>query len=126
MKGSLRQLLSMKTNNGTSSGLDRLDPEGVDTMSEVSMTLEPEKVSLEALAHLGEGHIAYVKQVRSEDVTGLFPQEPKIAPGLKLFALHAADGTPIMLTDSREAAIANAWSNELQAVSVHLRRLESA
>jgi len=26
---------------------------------------------------------------------------------------------PIMLTDSREAAIANAWSNELQAVSVH-------
>ena len=35
------------------------------------------------------------------------------------FALHAADGTPIMLTDSREAAIANAWSNELQAVSVH-------
>jgi hypothetical protein len=24
-----------------------------------------------------------------------------------------------MLTDSREAAIANAWSNELQAVSVH-------
>jgi hypothetical protein len=24
-----------------------------------------------------------------------------------------------MLTDSREAAIANAWSNELEAVSVH-------
>jgi hypothetical protein len=24
-----------------------------------------------------------------------------------------------MLTDSREAAVANAWSNELQAVSVH-------
>ena len=69
--------------------------------------------------HLGEGHIAYVKQIRSEDVPGLFPQAPKIAPGLKLFALHAADGTPIMLTDSREAAIANAWSNELQAVSVH-------
>ncbi|RXH24598.1 hypothetical protein XH99_28210 [Bradyrhizobium nanningense] len=31
----------------------------------------------------------------------------------------AVDGTPIMLTDSREAAIANAWSNELQTVSVH-------
>ena len=88
-------------------------------MSEVNVTLEPESVSPEALAHLGEGHIAYVKQVRSEDVPGLFPQAPKIAPGLKLFALHAADGTPIMLTDSREAAIANAWSNELQAVSVH-------
>ena len=65
-------------------------------MSDVSVTFEPEKVSVEALAHLGEGHIAYVKQVRSEDVPGLFPQAPKIAPGLKLFALHAADGTPIM------------------------------
>ena len=49
----------------------------------------------------------------------LFPQAPQIAPGLKLFALHAADGTPIMLTDSREAAIANAWSQELETVSVH-------
>jgi hypothetical protein len=39
--------------------------------------------------------------------------------GLKLFALHAANGAPIMLTDSLEAAIANAWSNELQTVSVH-------
>ena len=88
-------------------------------MSEVSVTFEPEKVSAEALAHLGEGHIAYVKSIRSEDVPMLFPQAPQIAPGLELFALHAADGTPIMLTDSREAAIANAWSNELQAVSVH-------
>jgi hypothetical protein len=76
-------------------------------------------VSSESLATMGEGHIAYVKQIRSEDVPDLFPQAPRIAPGLKLFALHAADGTPIMLTDSREAAIANAWSHELQAVSVH-------
>ena len=87
-------------------------------MTAGNVTSEP-RVSLEALATLGEGHIAYVKQIRSEDVPGLFPQAPKIATGLKLFALHAADGTPIMLTDSREAAIANAWSNELEAVSVH-------
>ena len=39
--------------------------------------------------------------------------------GDELFALHAADGTPMMLTDSREAAIANAWSQELETVSVH-------
>ena len=76
-------------------------------------------ISIEALAHLGDGQIAYVKAIRSEDVPNLFPQAPEIAPGLKLFALHAADGTPIMITDSREAAVANAWSNELEAVSVH-------
>ena len=89
-------------------------------MTEVEFaTVKNPSVTTEALAHLGEGLIAYVKPVRSEDVPGLFPQAPTIAPGLKLFALHAADGTPIMLTDSREAAIANAWSQELQAVSVH-------
>jgi hypothetical protein len=73
----------------------------------------------QALALPGGGKIAYVKTIRSEDVPALFPQAPQIAAGLKLFALHAADGTPIMLTDSREAAIANAWSQELETVSVH-------
>ena len=77
------------------------------------------EISPEALAQLGDGEIAYVKTIRSEDVHALFPQVPEIEAGLQLFALHAADGTPIMLTDSREAAIANAWSQELETVSVH-------
>ena len=76
-------------------------------------------ISPEALDHLGDGKIAYVKVIRSEDVPALFPQAPEIAPGMQLFALHAADGTPIMLTDSREAAVANAWSQELETVSLH-------
>jgi len=76
-------------------------------------------ISREALAELGGGKIAYVKAIRSEDVQKHFPQAPELAPGLELFALHAADGTPIMITDSREAAVANAWSHELEAVSVH-------
>jgi hypothetical protein len=76
-------------------------------------------ISAEALAQLGGGRLAYVKTIRSEDVPTLFPQAPELAPGMQLFALHAADGTPIMLTDSREAAIANAWSHELETVSVH-------
>jgi hypothetical protein len=88
-------------------------------MTEDNVVNSVEKISPEALAHLGEGHIAYVKQIRSEDVPGLFPQAPQMSPGLKLFALHAANGMPIMLTDTLEAAIANAWSNELQTVSVH-------
>jgi hypothetical protein len=76
-------------------------------------------ITQDALAHLGDGRLAYVKTIRSEDVANLFPQAPKIAPGIKLFSLHGADGTPIMLTDTREAALANAWSQELEAVSVH-------
>ena len=76
-------------------------------------------ISTEALAHLGDGQIGYIRAIRSEDVPAMFPQAPQIAPGLQLFALHAADGTPIMITDSREAAVANARSNELQTLSVH-------
>ena len=68
---------------------------------------------------LGGGKVAYVKPIRSEDVHSLYPQAPELEPGMKLFALHAADGTPILVTDSREAAIANAMTHELETVSVH-------
>ncbi|HEY8269083.1 MAG TPA: DUF1150 domain-containing protein [Xanthobacteraceae bacterium] len=73
----------------------------------------------EALAALGGGRIAYVRALRSEDVGTIFPQAPNMAPGLQLFSLHAADGTPIMLTDTREAALANAREHELVTLSVH-------
>ena len=76
-------------------------------------------ITQEALAHLGDGQLAYVRPIRSDDVAAIFPQAPKIEPGIELFSLHAADGTPIMLTDTREAAVANAWSQELETVSVH-------
>jgi hypothetical protein len=76
-------------------------------------------ITPEALAELGGGKIAYVKPIRSEDVRALFPEAPQMAPGLQLFALHAADGTAILVTDTRESAVANAWSHELETVSVH-------
>ena len=70
-------------------------------------------------AHLGQGDIAYVKSIKSDEVSRLFPQAPHIAPGLDLFVLLGADGQPILLTDSKDAAVANAWENKLQTVSVH-------
>ncbi len=77
------------------------------------------RMSPEAFAVLGGGKIAYLRPISSEEVRELFPQAPELAPGLKLFALLNADGTPILLTDSREAALANALQNELTTVSVH-------
>ena len=38
---------------------------------------------------------------------------------LQLFALLSASGAPIMLTDSRETAVANAWAHDLETVSLH-------
>ena len=93
---------------------DKMTNEKTTTVANTIAAITPD-----ALAHLGDGRLAYVKAIRSEDVRNLFPQAPQIEPGLKLFSLHAADGTPIMLTDSREAAIANAWSQELETLSVH-------
>jgi hypothetical protein len=71
------------------------------------------------LANLGLGEMAYVKPMRSDDVARLFPQAPKLQPGVRLFALLSASGEPIVLTDSRDAAVANAWAHDLTTVSLH-------
>ena len=39
--------------------------------------------------------------------------------GFNLFALHAADGTPLALTDSRQAAVGHAMGDELEIASLH-------
>ncbi len=86
------------------------------------MTNEPDKalaLTPQEFARLGDGALAYVKTLQSEDVARLFPQAPPLMPGVKLFALLGADGSPILLTDSKDAAIANAWEHELQTVSLH-------
>ena len=83
-------------------------------MSDITQTMDPT-----ALAALGEGHVAYIRAMRSEEVKRLFPEAPDLTPGLDLFAVLSASGAPILLTDSRDAAFANAWAHDLQAVSVH-------
>ncbi len=63
----------------------------------------------EQFAKLGGGAIAYVRSMPSEEVTRLYPQAPEIEPGLTVFCLLGADGAPIVLADSEEGALANAW-----------------
>lgn len=77
------------------------------------------QMTAESLAGLGGGRIAYVRPMRSDEVKTLFPNVPPIAAGLDLWALLAADGTPIMLADSREAVVMNAHENDLETVSLH-------
>jgi len=79
----------------------------------------PPDLTPQEFAHLGDGSLAYVRTIASEDVARLFPQAQPMKPGLTLFALLGADGSPIMLTDSKDAAIASAWENELETVSLH-------
>ena len=88
-------------------------------MLNVTETTRPTLMSDEQLAHLGDGLVAYVRPILSDEVRSLFPQAPDLQAGLQLFALLGADGTPIMLTDSRDAALANAMEHKLQTLSLH-------
>ena len=76
-------------------------------------------MSLKELALLGDGEIAYIKQLDSDAAERLFPTLDDAPEGIDLFAVLGADGTPIALTDSRSSAIANALENDLVPVSVH-------
>ena len=88
-------------------------------MTDETKTMNHAAIAPAELAALGEGHVAYVKPLLSDEVRRLFPQAPELAPGLKLFALLSASGAPILLTDSRETAIANAHAHDLATVSLH-------
>jgi hypothetical protein len=80
---------------------------------------ETKVVPPEVLAGIGAGRLTYVKAMSSDEATNLFPQAPRLEPGLKLWALLGADGTPILLTDSREAAVASAMQNDLITLALH-------
>ena len=76
-------------------------------------------MSRRELAQLGDGEVAYIKQLEPEVAEKLFPALETAPKGIDLFAVLGADGTPLALTDSRKAAIANAIENDLVPVSVH-------
>jgi len=88
-------------------------------MLDTDNTFNKRLLTDEQLASLGDGQIAYLRSIRSEELNRLFPAAPLVQPGLQLFALLAADGTPIAVTDSRDAAVANAMSHDLEMVSLH-------
>jgi hypothetical protein len=76
-------------------------------------------MSPQAFAAFGQDAVGYVRQMRSEEVEVLYPQAPFLVPGVTVFVLHAADGTPLCITDSFAEATRDAQSNALEAVSVH-------
>jgi hypothetical protein len=76
-------------------------------------------MSTETFAALGENRVAYIRAIRSEEVAFLCAEAPLLPAGHRVFVLHAADGTPIMLAHSREAVMADAAEREIETVSLH-------
>jgi len=84
------------------------------TGNDAKFTVTPQQ-----LAHLGEGAIAYMREMDVAELKVKFPNIPDMAPGTKLWALFAANGQPILLADARDAALAGAFQNDLKPVSLH-------
>ena len=70
-------------------------------------------------ATLGGGVIVYIKPLTSDEASRMFPTVQGLRKGVNLFSLHAADGTPLALTDTKQAAIGHAIDDDLQIASVH-------
>lgn len=81
-------------------------------------TLAPVMSEVE-LARLGGGQVAYIRTMSSDEALRMFPAIEDLPRGINLFALHAADGTPIALTDTRQAALSHALDGELEIASIH-------
>lgn len=69
-------------------------------------------------AAFGKGRLAYIRRMPSEQVAFLCAEAPMLPPGYVVFVLHAADGRPILVTGSRESALANAASSHLDAMYI--------
>lgn len=70
-------------------------------------------------AALGDGEWAYIKALTSEQAQAAYPTIEDLPDGLSLYALHAADGTPIALTDDMGTAIEHALGDELEIAPLH-------
>ena len=73
----------------------------------------------EEFADLGAGEWAYIKPLTSEQAKAAFPSVDDLPPGVALYALLAADGTPLVLTDDEGTAISHAISDDLEIAQLH-------
>ena len=71
------------------------------------------------LALLGEGDFGYIREIEVSEARRLLGGQTSVSPDSKLFCLYNADGTPVSISGSREAALGSAFDHELMAMSVH-------
>jgi hypothetical protein len=78
-----------------------------------------QKLSTQELQILGGGVLAYVREIAAKDAKSMLGEGMVIPPQAKLYCLYNADGTPISISGSREAAIGSAFEHDLMPASVH-------
>ncbi len=67
------------------------------------------------------GRIAYIKPTGCDEAhrLGLIPENIELPKGMKLYVLHAEDGSVLGFTDAYATAYGAAVENELTPVSLH-------
>jgi hypothetical protein len=75
----------------------------------------------ETEAGAGQSRIAYIKATGSEEAhrLGLIPANVELPQGVKLYVVHAEDGSVLGYTDAYASAYGAAVQNELTPVSLH-------
>ncbi len=76
-------------------------------------------MSQSELARLGGTELAYIREIAAEAAAALLGGSVEIPNAQQLFCLYLADGTPVAISGSREAAMANAFEHDLMPMSVH-------
>ena len=71
------------------------------------------------LARLGGGALAYIREIKGQEATRLLGSEMVIPADSRLFCLYHANGMPVSISETREAAIGSAFEHERLPMSVH-------
>ncbi|MGE0845049.1 MAG: DUF1150 family protein [Flavobacteriaceae bacterium] len=71
------------------------------------------------LAVLGVGEVAYVKRIDATTLPDDFQREMGTTPGQTVFAVHEANGEPLLVAESFDLAVAGAMERQLAPVTVH-------
>ncbi len=77
------------------------------------------ELSPDDLAQLGGGALGYIREIEGRDAAKLIGERAGVPPEVRLFCLYGADGTPVSISGSIEAAIGSAFEHELMPMSVH-------
>ena len=85
-------------------------------MSDKTMLFDTEEA-----AGVNPNRIAYIKptDLAEARAQGIVPPGIKLPEGIKLYVLHAVDGSVLGFTDAWDTAYGAAVQNELTPVSVH-------
>ena len=84
------------------------------TITRKTLDLSPQD-----LARLGGGAVGYIREIEGQDAMKLIGPAATVPAEAKLFCLYGADGTPVSISGSFEAAIGSAFEHELMPMSVH-------